>query len=105
MRNGPGEKSRAPVGQAQLNPQPGTVVPVKGMPCTSTSCIFGMTYPPPLTLGDQGLKGTKSFCFGLTVATAVSNYSLNKTGKYKCIIIITHPCRNNCTSLRRGKEM
>lgn len=53
MRKGPGEKNRAAVGQVQLYPQPGTVVPVKGTPCTSISCIFGMAYPPPLTLGDQ----------------------------------------------------
>ena len=83
---GPGEESRAPAGQVQLGPQPG-LVPVNARICTSVSCILEMTYPPPMTPEEQGLKGTEFFYFRLIAVSATSKYSLNKTGKYKHTIV------------------
>lgn len=88
MRAGPGEESRAPVGQVQLCPQSGTV-PVKARICTFLSCISEMTYPPSLTPEEQGFKGTEFFYFRLIAVSAASKYSLNKAGKYKHTTIVT----------------
>ena len=87
MRASPGEESRAPAGQVQLRPQPGSV-PVKARICTFLSCISEMTYSPPPTPEEQGFKGTEFFYFTLIAVSAASKYSLNKAGKYKHTTIV-----------------